>query len=507
MPSLTETNSGDLQEQAIEAIDVPLSHLEDDSSIKQRSGKTILRIALGALGLLVLVTVFVWEPTKHPDVEDSTKGPRPVFDNTRTQVSPEVVAPFESIVKNQADEAARTTINQYMNLVKRVNKEIFIDPSDEELFLQSEQSALEGDRLYYAGDFKAAQEQYEEARKQIANLIAQTETTFKAHIQQALLEVQNLNSESARTAITNALRLKPESDEAIKLAHRIDALPEVINLLRTAKNQELSRRYADALKTYQRIKLADPLIKDIDLLIIQIKIQLQTTQLQELLTQGFAFLDMSDFESARKAFQKALNLDSANLTAIAGLEQIALNKDLFIIKEKNVLGEKALNQGRWKEAKMAYEEILEIDPNIQSAIKGKALAVDHERLERLLSNIAAEPFKLSSETLFLEAKDILKDSQALTYKNDKLAFLIQQITELIAIYSQPVNLTLISDNATDVLISNIGRLGKFTKKIISVRPGKYTIRGSQLGCKDIYRTINVLPDAEPVSVMCEERFN
>ena len=61
--------------------------------------------------------------------------------------------------------------------------------------------------------------------------------------------------------------------------------------------------------------------------------------------------------------------------------------------------------------------------------------------------------------------------------------------------------------STDILISNIGRLGKFTKKIISVRPGRYTIRGNQVGCKDIYRTIDVLPDAGPISVTCEERFN
>ncbi len=322
-----------------------------------------------------------------------------------------------------------------------------------------------------------------------------------------MIEIRNLNNESARAAITNALSIKPESDVAKKLVLRIDALPEIISLLRTAKNQELSQRYTEALKTYQRIKLADPLTMDIDLLIVQTQKQLQTTQVQKLLTQGFAFLDKSNFESSRNAFQKALILDPTNQTATAGLEQIALNKDLFVIKEKNISGERALKQGQWEEAIIAYEEILQIDSNIQSAIKGKALAKDHERLERLLSNITSEPFNLSSEKLFLDAKNILKNSRALDYKNEKLTILIQQVTELIATYSQPINLTLLSDNATDVLISNIGRLGKFTKKIISVRPGRYTIRGSQAGCKDIYRTINVLPNAEPISVMCKERLN
>ena len=504
---MTETSGSKVTEQTIEAIDVPLSHLEDAPNNQKQSGKSLLRAAVAGLALFVLIGVFMWEPAEQTDLRQSSKDSSSSSKAPRSQVKPGVVAPFESMTKDQADLAAKSTIKQYMNLAKRVNKEIFLDPSDEGMFLQSEQTALEGDRLYYAGDFAAAQEQYEAARKKIAELIASTEMTFDAQIQQALLELNDLNHEPARTAITNALRLKPDSYDAKNIAARVDALPQIIDLLRTAKNHELSERFTEALETYQGVKSADPLTKDIDLLITQTQAQLKNTKAQELLTQGFAFLDKSDFESARTAFQKALTIDSANQTAIAGLEQIALNKDLFIIKEKNILGEKALDQGHWEEAKIAYEQILEIDPNIQVAIKGKAIAADHERLERLLSNIAAEPFKLSSEKLFLEAKMILKDSEALNYKNDKLASLIEQITGLIEIYSQPINLTLLSDNATDILISNIGRLGKFTKKIISVRPGRYTIRGNQVGCKDIYRTIDVLPDAGPISVMCEERFN
>ena len=467
----------------------------------------MLRAVIAGLALFVLIAVFIWEPAERTDIRESLIENNPVPNTTISQVKPSPLAPFENMVKDQANLAASTTVTQYMNLAKRVNNEIFLDPAGKELFLQSEQSVLEGDQLYYAGDFEAAQEQYEAARKKIAGLIASTEETFNEQIQKALIEIRNLNSESARAAITNALSIKPESDVAKKLVLRIDALPEIITLLRTAKNQELSQRYTEALKTYQQIKLADPLTMDIDLLIVQTQKKLQTTQVQKLLTQGFAFLDKSNFESSRNAFQKALILDPTNQTATAGLEQIALNKDLFVIKEKNISGERALKQGQWEEAIIAYEEILQIDSNIQSAIKGKALAKDHERLERLLSNITSEPFNLSSEKLFLDAKNILKNSRALDYKNEKLTILIQQVTELIATYSQPINLTLLSDNATDVLISNIGRLGKFTKKIISVRPGRYTIRGSQTGCKDIYRTINVLPNAEPISVMCKERFN
>ena len=135
------------------------------------------------------------------------------------------------------------------------------------------------------------------------------------------------------------------------------------------------------------------------------------------------------------------------------------------------------------------------------------MAVSHQRVEDLLTRINAEPFKLSSEQLFLEAKAILREGQVLKFQTLKLVDLAEKTSQLLSVYAEPVEVVLLSDNATDILISNIGRLGKFQKKIVSLRPGRYTIRGSQIGCKDIYRTIDVSPDYNSVTLICEERLN
>ena len=126
-------------------------------------------------------------------------------------------------------------------------------------------------------------------------------------------------------------------------------------------------------------------------------------QVQELLTSGFKLLENENFEPARQAFKKVLALDSSNPTARSALEQIAVNKDLYTIKEKNNVGEIELSSGKWENARQTYEEILLIDSNIQTAIEGRKLAIAHQRGEDLLTKINAEPFKLSSEKLFLEA--------------------------------------------------------------------------------------------------------
>ncbi len=130
----------------------------------------MLRAVMAGLALFVLIAVFIWEPAERTDIRESLIENNPVPNTTKSQVKPSPLAPFENMVKDQANLAASTTVTQYMNLAKRVNNEIFLDPPGKKLFLQSEQSVLEGDQLYYAGDFEAAQEQYEAARKKIAGL-------------------------------------------------------------------------------------------------------------------------------------------------------------------------------------------------------------------------------------------------------------------------------------------------------------------------------------------------
>ena len=489
-------------------VEVPLSHLDPKPGKQTAQNKTRLTVGLAATGLLVLVGVLIWEPNTSPTNAVLKSEPETAPDTRRqTSATKPEFAPFESIARNQADQIARQTINAYMELEKQINNEVFIPSSDEIKLSQIEQKALEGDRLYYQGDFEAALAQYEIARSDLAALLGNARSKFAEQIVQAKAQLLELNIDPAKASITAALAIMPNSKEAKEVAARVAALPKIIDLLRTAKNYDLGERHEKSLPIYRQIKLTDPLTLGIDSLIGEAETAIRENQIQKSLTLGFALLDNKDFEPARKAFQKALKLDSSNQTALAGLEQIALYKDLFIINTKTTVGENALKEGQWQEAELAYDQVLAIDPNIQGAIRGKNQASNHERLERLLSKITSEPFKLSSEKLFLEAKVILADSQKLSFKTEKLSQLIRNTSELIVLYAQPVNLTLLSDEATEVIISNVGRLGKFSKKVITVRPGRYTIRGSQTGCKDIYRTVDVLPDLEPIIVSCQERFN
>ena len=63
---------------------------------------------------------------------------------------------------------------------------------------------------------------------------------------------------------------------------------------------------------------------------------------------------------------------------------------------------------------------------------------------------------------------------------------------------------LTSDAATEVTISQIGPLGKFARKELQLRPGRYVLKGSRDGRRDVRLEVNVVPQMTPVEISCRE---
>ena len=69
-----------------------------------------------------------------------------------------------------------------------------------------------------------------------------------------------------------------------------------------------------------------------------------------------------------------------------------------------------------------------------------------------------------------------------------------------------IQLTLRSDGETEITLRRVSRLGKFKEKLLSVRPGEYTLIGSRNGYRDIRRTFTVKHDSVAVElyIVCTE---
>jgi tetratricopeptide (TPR) repeat protein len=367
--------------------------------------------------------------------------------------------------------------------------------------------AKSGDADFIAESYDSALTAYQAAVEKMDAVISQGNELFSAYLDDTLRAIQALDPAAATVAIEQALTIKPNDAAALNARTRAQALPTIVSKLRSAKNHELGGRYSEALAVYDEVAQLDPLTSNLNELRAGAMAAQAGNDVASHISRGFAALQNKQFAGARNAFNAALRVDPDNAIAKGGLQQVAEVNDLTIISNFQSAAEQAIANEQWQDAIDAYQEVLKLDKNIQFAKRGLAQASAHQKAQRLLTRIVNEPQKLSTEKLFLDAREIVQDAQQLEFAGPELTRLSVEVNRLLALYADPVEVVLLSDNATNIVMSNVGQLGSFERRTLSLRPGAYTIRGSQNGCRDIFLNIEVLPGIEPLDLSCPESIS
>ena len=493
-------------DQIIQPQQAPLSHLAQANTrparkIDWRIGSVVL-----AVGLVIVIALYIL-PAAAPVVSRSAIPPSPSQPlQGNADASQQRPAPFAQSQLERAREQAQTALAAFVEKQILLEDTMSVSTWGVNELQQAMSQAQYGDEEFLAERFETALTAYDEARAQLDQLISRGDEMFAAHLATATTSIKSLDPASAKQQLQQAALIKPGDDKLTELQSRAELLPEIIVKLRDAKNHELGGRWGDALAVYDEIATLDPDTTGLAERRIAAARQQEGSDVTRAISRGFNALQALRFEQARTAFNEALRLEPSNDIAAGGLQQVAQQYDLDLIRRYQSAGAKALGSEGWQEAIEAYNNALQLDGNLQFAINGKATASEHQRANRLLSRIVDAPQKLSSEKLYLDASNILDNARALEHSGPKLSALISQVEELLQLYRDPVDVVLLSDNATEVIVSNVGRLGLFDRKTLSLRPGQYTIRGSQDGCRDIFMSIDVLPGIAPVDVSCADRL-
>lgn len=490
----------------IQAQPAPLSHLSADAAPRRLTDALDGRnVAVAALVLAVAVVAFVWRPEVVPDINVSSDATIPAAINNAPATSEsEQLAPFAQTQKDRARQQAQEALSNFVEKQILLEDTLQVTAWGAAELAQAMALAQTGDAEFTAEKFAASVLAYEQADRSLAAIIEQGDTLFNQHLASGLQYILALDSEAAIAVIEEALIIKPDDHQAQALLQRARQLPVIIGMLRTAKNHELGSRYAKALIVYADIEKLDPHTQGLSALKAAAASGQAGDDLTSYISRGFEALDNKQFERAKRAFDQALKLDPGNDIAMGGLQQVATKNDLAIIVNHERQAQRAIVEEDWQRAVDAYKAVLALDNNIQFALNGRVSAQTHLRAQRLLTKISAAPQKLSSEKLYLDALAILAEAKQLEYKGPKMSSAIEQVSQLLQLYRDPVDVVLISDNATNVIMSNVGQLGYFEQKTLTLRPGQYTIRGSQAGCRDIYLSIEVLPGIAPLDLSCPE---
>ena len=221
---------------------------------------------------------------------------------------------------------------------------------------------------------------------------------------------------------------------------------------------------------------------------------------------GLAALDAGDLDGARQAFESAASISPGSTEATDGLSRVAAAEQLETIAEHRRRAGVFEAEEDWGRAKAEYAAVLALDPAIRFAQEGEARASERESATRALDEYLSRSDRLSTEAVLEEARDAVERARQIADPGPALTDRISRLEREIEIAATPVRVVLISDGLTEVLVYRVGRLGRFERRELDLRPGTYTVVGARQGYRDVRHQLRVAADGSttPLTVLCEE---
>jgi len=224
------------------------------------------------------------------------------------------------------------------------------------------------------------------------------------------------------------------------------------------------------------------------------------------MSEGLTALAAGESAMAEQAFQRALVLAPGSPEALDGLGRAEEDLRLAAISEHRSRAAEFEQKEDWSAALQEYDAVFGLDPTIRFAREGKARAEVRSQLAEQLESHITHPEKLSNDDVLEAAEQLLTEARSTEPSGPVLRRQIDSLAERIAVASTPIRVELVSDNLTEVTVYRVGRLGRFSQRVLNLRPGTYTVVGSRPGYRDVRRRLMVSPNqsSKPLEVRCEE---
>ena len=112
---------------------------------------------------------------------------------------------------------------------------------------------------------------------------------------------------------------------------------------------------------------------------------------------------------------------------------------------------------------------------------------------------------LESDEHLKNAILLIEEAKEIDPPGRKLAAQIKALEDLVTAAQTPVVVIIESDNLTRVAVYKVGKLGRFSKRELKLRPGTYTVVGARDGHQDVRQKIVVKPGQQALRVTVECR--
>ena len=469
-----------------------------DRRQKQTVRPIIAYALLGSMALILILVVFLLPRMVNED-EASTTNQN--LDETRAE-------------QMQLDEAvlAQKPIAQALlsELLAKIDE---LELSGVQIWAQSEWKKIntiqdEGDTAYLNRSYDMAAASYRTAMQLLIDLEVAVPSVLQQSLSQGQAAILQENKPLAISNFETALAIDGSNQLAKAGLDRALKLDKVIALSNQGKRLAEEREWIESIEAFQAALAIDSNWKTALEGLTASILSNDEEQFQLSLSEGYALMKEQKFEEAEVSFRKSLSIVPDSKEGQQAIEELEIQRRIVLTKSLKYKALIAEVNEEWDNAESYYETILSLDPNIQE-VKDSLLRVRQRiKLINQMISFIAKAEQLNDDKLFSQAQETLKQAEAILNKGPELIEQVSKMQQVLKVASIPLQVTLISDQKTNVVIYKKGDFGLFERQSILLKPGIYTAKGMRIGYRDTTLRFKVDPNQSEQSftVICREKI-
>jgi hypothetical protein len=484
------------------------------SDTKLQEGNKPWGLALAvALILVAIYGVFIWLPgqvtptnlTSAQANQTSTSTQTPNRAGAELGSPASELSPFEQAQLEKVRKEAQDVLEQIL-LQQEVLQEAKVELWGQAPYEQALTRAREGDQYYRDRDFASAIAGYSAALEQLVELSDGIPARANVAEQQTRDAIEAFDPQTAVQQLNLLEALAPNHGSIATLTQRIEALPQTAQYFDNAQQARSQSNWSAAKVAIDAAAKVDPAHQTVSLAQAEILAKWQQAMFEETLGQAYAAIADNEFGIAARLIQEAGAFKGSSEALNQVKATLTLAETTATLRQLEQEANAAIQRENWQGVINLYQEALTLDPSIQFAQQGLPNAHSRLQLDQEIDAVLKAPERLQDPAIAAAAQRLLDQALHISPAGPSLTLQIQTLDNLIEQANRIVSVTIESDGLTDLVLirhSNIGATQRYQARL---RSGKYTVRGTRVGFRDILVNFEVNPDDSDLRVFaaCRE---
>jgi hypothetical protein len=361
-------------------------------------------------------------------------------------------------------------------------------------------------QLFADGAYGEAARTLDVTARSAEQALAARDAAFSDSLAAARAAADTDDYDQAARQIAEALRLLPQSSEALALEQRIDRLPPILDLIARASVARIENDLDTEAALLDETVAADPSRTALAERLAAVRGLLDERRFAAQVEAGIAAVERRDPAAARRALKAAEAVfEGRSESKLLAQRIAALERDIDVVRLTRK-AEAAADADDWTSAQSHYEAIGKLLPGDQQAAAGAQLARTITDLDARIARHLAAPQRLASSNVADEARRLIAEAQMASALSPRLAGRRAALEAALADYTTEIPVEVVSDGVTYVSVRGVGQVGPTTGRTIALRPGRYTFEGIRAGYKSKLVQVDIPPGATGfvVEVVCDE---